>query len=840
MEGPILWDTLNLSYVGAVNGPALPDLLFGNGAANTNTGHFTLLWYNFNGVSTTLPDNSLICTLALKVKTGTPGFYPVKMIHSFDPAYYEMENAGNTAIPLNQIVGGVVINAPDPGDLNPVFCITSPGCTNSTGTISSQISGGMPGYTYNWTGPNGFSSGEPSVVGAAPGSYQVTITDAVGHIVRSEVDVPYANQIPFQITVDSIVPASCGMANGCISLSTEFGAAPYQFTWSDNGPSVPNRCNLLPGNYQLTITDASGCAVPVSFTIHNDTALTVQCTTQFADCRFGEKGTSLATASKGVAPYTYQWSNGFSGPGTSNLTKGWYTVTVTDATGCKQSTSTEVKDYGVFDWYVHLNNLTTTNSDFKAQLIAFDFESRAEYPLRLTWNTGTIQEIPVYQSDTLTTVSGLIPGVYRVTLTDAQGCSVENQIKNDRLMFDFFNEYTNQNPRFFIRDDNALNSYGPDSCVTVYGQFLNNVTGIHFSLSWSNAQFATVKEIASPWFTPDNFTIHPLDNKLDFHWKSTSGTAPDSYYGYPMFKVCFIGDAGIDQTEIEFSKNADPPAVIRAPDGDMGFLGKSGKVAFHSPYWSSISDNPIYKDVLWLNDCVRDGYSSLLFCDFNYSIPTHGSIEVNHNGHTYFNTIEPLLFISDTGMYHVHYADNSGDGYLLARIPPKTQNQPECVWEGDADNNEVVNHHDLLYVGLGQGSTGPLRPSGALNPWDWYGLPGQDWSQFTPHRLVNFKNMDTDGDGSITQTDVSPIMQNWGNMIHSTTEVYAKMPPVTQKSNLPVYVKTDTVFTGAPVSVPVMVGTSSFPADSLHGISFSISYDPVLLKDSLYFEPAAS
>ncbi len=49
----------------------------------------------------------------------------------------------------------------------------------------------------------------------------------------------------------------------------------------------------------------------------------------------------------------------------------------------------------------------------------------------------------------------------------------------------------------------------------------------------------------------------------------------------------------------------------------------------------------------------------------------------------------------------------------------------------------------------------------------------------------------------------------------------------------------DTLPAGQVVSVPVMLGSAGAPADSLHGISFSFSYNPNVMQ-ALYFVPSAS
>lgn len=59
-----------------------------------------------------------------------------------------------------------------------------------------------------------------------------------------------------------------GGANGTISASATNGTSPYTYTWS-NGQTTPTVNNLTPGQYTVTITDAAGCTASASATVIN-------------------------------------------------------------------------------------------------------------------------------------------------------------------------------------------------------------------------------------------------------------------------------------------------------------------------------------------------------------------------------------------------------------------------------------------------------------------------------------------------------------------------------------------------------------------------------------------
>jgi hypothetical protein len=61
-------------------------------------------------------------------------------------------------------------------------------------------------------------------------------------------------------------------------------------------------------------------------------------------CFGGNDGSATVTAAGGVAPYTYNWSNGTTTASNNNLIAGTYTVTVTDDHGCTATTSVTITE----------------------------------------------------------------------------------------------------------------------------------------------------------------------------------------------------------------------------------------------------------------------------------------------------------------------------------------------------------------------------------------------------------------------------------------------------------------------------------------------------------------
>ncbi len=141
----------------------------------------------------------------------------------------------------------------------------------------------------------------------------------------------------------------------------------------------------------------------------------------------------------------------------------------------------------------------------------------------------------------------------------------------------------------------------------------------------------------------------------------------------------------------------------------------------------------------------------------------------------------------------------------------------DCVWAGDANHDGIVNHYDLLEIGNAYGSQGIAR---SLSTLDWMPQLAWDWEQTTPNG-VNYKHLDTNGDGIINKEDVDVIEQNYGlthgegttpTVVNDSMFVSLKMP-------------TDSIYLDTTLYVPIMVGSSDNMAVDFQGTAFEIAYD---------------
>jgi ELWxxDGT repeat protein len=246
----------------------------------------------------------------------------------------------------------------------------------NNGSISASVSGGSPAYSYQWTGPNGYSSTQLSISNLAAGNYSLTVTDNKSCTVVLPVTVPSFSQITTNPVIQHV---SCKNGNnGSIILNTSGGTGNFSYSWN-TGQSTGSIFNLVKNNnYKVTITDiGSGCTLVQTFEI-TEPATLVSVTTPNQDIVNVSGCVSLgsfrAVGSGGTPfpnPDLYRYSidgiNFQASQVFSNLNAGAYTVTVMDMNGCRATRSVTISDNGSDEYESVPNNPGNNNNNNKGK-----------------------------------------------------------------------------------------------------------------------------------------------------------------------------------------------------------------------------------------------------------------------------------------------------------------------------------------------------------------------------------------------------------------------------------------------------------------------------------------
>ena len=281
--------------------------------------------------------------------------------------------------------------------------VTDASCGLSDGSISLQVSGGTPGYSFQWsTGLTG-----SAITGLISGNYTVTITDA--NACDTLMTFTVNNQAGPLAVVDSIRDIRCfGINNGRIFISVSGGTNPYSYLWSD-GNTTQDRFGLAAGVYSVSVTDAGGCTTQLSATVLSNTALAAAFSSQQASCN-QSNGAATVVASGGVAPYTFLWETGSTAATINGLAAGIFAVTITDSLGCVKADSVNITNTG--SPVVQLQNQTQPTCYGSSDGSLTISITSGTSPYSLSWSNG----------DVGFTAAPLTAGSYAITITDALGC----------------------------------------------------------------------------------------------------------------------------------------------------------------------------------------------------------------------------------------------------------------------------------------------------------------------------------------------------------------------------------------------------------------------------------
>lgn len=194
------------------------------------------------------------------------------------------------------------------------------------------------------------SSGTLSQTGALNYGTGVTWTPSTSGAqwVATEVDGVLYTRQQFMVAEDmtltgSVTNVACfGGSTGSIATSISGGKSPY--TYSLNGGAFGSGStfsNLAEDTYSIQAKDASGCTVSRTFTVSENTLLSLSATVTDVTCAGSSDGNVTLSASGGAGFYSYSadGANYVSSAVFSNLSEGAKTFYVKDGAGCIKSIS---------------------------------------------------------------------------------------------------------------------------------------------------------------------------------------------------------------------------------------------------------------------------------------------------------------------------------------------------------------------------------------------------------------------------------------------------------------------------------------------------------------------
>ncbi len=286
----------------------------------------------------------------------------------------------------------------------PTYCIG-----RDENCLEVVVTGGMPPYDFIWDNDE---EGQ-SLCYLSSGGYEVTVTDNNGceAIAATVIDSIQVMTLGFE----AFAPL-CHGQTGQLAMTILGGSMPYDVLWS-NGQTGLVANGLVAGNYAATVTDTTGCIniLEIITLSEPDTLVAEIANLDSIPCFGGNEGAIDVNVTGGTLPYVFNWSNGAHTEDLNGLRADTYSMMVIDDNGCIAS----IQDVNLVA-PAPLNprpDLELPNSHcqtLQVDELCISMQGGVA-PYQFSWENG----------ETTQCLDSPLPGDYHVTITDADGCTVE-------------------------------------------------------------------------------------------------------------------------------------------------------------------------------------------------------------------------------------------------------------------------------------------------------------------------------------------------------------------------------------------------------------------------------
>lgn len=668
-------------------------------------------------------------------------------------------------------------------------------CSTNAATIGVQDTIGATFY-YSWN--TGDTTNSINVSQA--GNYNLTITDG-----------SCAQEISFEVTDDRMAPnrnnfiiiddnIACDDTTATIGV-TYFGLRPdIQYQWSTGATTSKIEVTEI-GTYTLDVFGEDSCTTTFSFTVlQEDPDLPINQTIKFLGCQ-AEK-TLLSMIPQDGRIYSFIWNTAETTSAISVDQPGTYTVTVTESfSGCSQVFVFDEESIGdPTTGAISVNVDCGIQADcYNGTTVDISIEGAAE-PVQYTWSDGT--SISANGTTQLNIYSQQNLDLY---IEDADGCRDTLKYLLEDCQLDRTNVNIKGRQYIFCEND-------PETGETVsylYNEVLNSAGMPPYIFYWGNG-FVDTSYFRSrqPLDSLPNLFISIVDqlgNRFDrqlseapaFYACGDDATpvfgandtivAPGTSFTYPIYIENHLG-----VERVVYTIDWDPCLVTV---DSISFYNNDG--FFRTEY---------------LDDNSRGTYEA--FYGQDGGSPSNDRLivgEVHCRANAKVEGVSPFLF-------SINEVPRKSDGSTTLLRPQHgsivVSAGEDIVLPGDANLNGIVNHQDLLNIGLAYLGQGPDRREQQTSRPD-YGYP---WLQKTPLSLIDYRNIDCNGDGVIDASDLTAIEENFSYVPSSGRGQ-------TVDGEIPLYFDIDTLYNGQSQTFPVILGDDALNAIGVYGLAFSLQYD---------------
>lgn len=342
-------------------------------------------------------------------------------------------------------------------------------------TLTASATGGNNVYNYAWYDSLGTLLGiDSSYFATTQQTYTLKVNDGLS---SPKCAADYLS-VPVVETSESIVDAGIDQllcSDASVNLAGVLAYASGSYWSGGSGTFSPDSsylfCNYTPTSAEiasgllelyLTSTGAGGSCSNITDTIQISfpSPIHIKMNDTILPCS-DDMVTLNPIVTGGITSYNYLWSNGLSTPSV-NVGQGTYCLTILDALGCTNDTCVNVT---VPDQLVVGISSTATTTDGGSDGTATATPSGGTAPYSYSWNPG---------GGTTSTITNLTYGVYVVTVTDTNSCSLQGSVVVNEPRCLGFDVTTNFDTLQCYLDATSTASASPTGGTTPYTYLWND------------------------------------------------------------------------------------------------------------------------------------------------------------------------------------------------------------------------------------------------------------------------------------------------------------------------------------------------------------------------------
>ena len=308
---------------------------------------------------------------------------------------------------------GIQVSQPQPFNVYAQAVVPTTCPDSDDGTVILNFFGGSGNSTIY--SADGISYDANSTFALAPGTYTFYAQDVNG-CQDTLVDVEVTTPPDFVAQQELVSPSCFGLTDGSITVEVQGGTGMIDYVIDGDTVAMATLDMVGAGVYAIEAVDANGCSFDASVDLAGPAEIVPNATVTDVLCSDSEDGVIdvVGTGGTGMG-YIYSIDNGGFGPNGEfdDLAPGEYTITVQDDSECEGSATFTVSSPDAIDITVDANigaNETTNNGVVDITVTG------GTAPFEFSW------EGPGFESAD-EDPSGMAPGDYTVTITDANGCT---------------------------------------------------------------------------------------------------------------------------------------------------------------------------------------------------------------------------------------------------------------------------------------------------------------------------------------------------------------------------------------------------------------------------------